>query len=287
MADFWKGVAKKLTKDIAIDLGASCVRVYVEGEYRNPEEGILVEEPSMVAVNKDTRRVECIGAEARNMIGRVPRHIELIRPTTNLSVFEKEIVLEMLQYYIRKACDKTWLPPRVVITTPTATSNLGKEALMDAAREAGARRTYLLEEIQAAALGAGVDYLSPNGVVVVNIGSCVTEAALFASGGIVRSETIPVGGDDFDYAIMDYIYEEYGIQINKTSAEEVKRLIGNAFPQNESAWAKISGSSREDGLRREDFIYSRETLGAMYQPIEAILRLIDDMINFMIDATQP
>ena len=182
----------KLSRDIAIDFGTATVLVYVEGQ------GIVLKEPSVVAIDVSTDRVVKVGQDAMEMLGRTPDHIEAVRPMKDGSISQYEVTLQMLRYFIRRACGKVWIAPRVMITVPTGITEVEMRAVMEASHEAGARRTYLIEEPKAAAIGAGLDIRSPVGSMIVNIGGGVSDIAVLSMGGVVVADSIRVGGDKFD-----------------------------------------------------------------------------------------
>ncbi|MBE6586149.1 MAG: rod shape-determining protein, partial [Ruminococcaceae bacterium] len=200
----FENLKRDLKRDIAIDFGTASVLVYVEGR------DIVLKEPSVVAVDVSTDRVVKVGRDAMEIQGRTPEHIETIRPMKNGSISQYEVTLQMLKYFIRRASGKTWIAPRVMITVPSGITEVEMLAVMEASREAGARRTYLIEEAKAAALGASLDISSAEGSMIVNIGGGVTDVAVLSMGGIVVSDSIKVGGDRFDEAIVSYIRRRYG-----------------------------------------------------------------------------
>ena len=185
-----------LSKDIGIDLGTTTVLVYVEGK------GIVLNEPSVVAVNTDTDMITKVGKDAQVMIGRNPENIDVIRPLANGVISQYEVTQKMIQYFIRRACGNAVFPPRVVICIPTGISEVEERAVIDAGTQAGARKTYLIEEPIAAALGAGLDIYSPVGNMIVDIGGGTTDVAVISLGGVVVSQSVKVAGDKFDEAMQ-------------------------------------------------------------------------------------
>ena len=181
-------VFEKWTRNIAIDLGTASVLVYVQGQ------GIVLREPSVVTVDVAAERVVHVGEVAMKMMGRTPGHIQTIRPMKDGTFSQYDVTLQMLRYFIRRACGKVWVPPRVLICVPTRITDIEKRAIMDASREAGARRTFLIEEPKAAAIGAGLDIRSPVGSMVVNIGGGVSDIAVLSMGGVVVADSIRIGG---------------------------------------------------------------------------------------------
>lgn len=268
---------ENLKRDIAIDFGTATVLVYVEGQ------GIVLKEPSVVAIDVSTDKVVKVGKEALDMLGRTPEHIEAIRPMKDGSVSQYEVTLQMLKYFIRRACGKTWIPPRVMITVPSRITDVEMRAIMEASREAGARRTYLIEEAKAAALGANMDISSAEGSMIVNIGGGVTDVAVLSMGGIVVSDSIQVGGDRFDEAIMSYVRRKYGILIGERTAEDIKIRIGEVFKHDEPLYMRVCGRSLTEGTPREIVLSSKEILEAVSEPLTAILDSICMIVESMPD----
>jgi len=256
---------ENLKRDIAIDFGTATVLVYVDGR------GIVLKEPSVVAIDTSTDRVVKVGQDAMDMLGRTPEHIKAIRPMKDGSISQYEVTLQMLKYFIRRACGKTWIPPRVMITVPSRITDVEMRAIMDASREAGARRTYLIEEAKAAALGADMDITSAEGSMIVNIGGGVTDVAVLSMGGIVVSDSIQVGGDRFDEAIVNYVRRRYGILIGERTAEDIKIRIGEVFKHDKPLYMRVCGRSLAEGTPREIVLSSKEMLEAVSEPMTAIL----------------
>lgn len=270
-------VLEKFTRDIAIDFGTASVLVYVQGQ------GIVLKEPSVVAIDVSTDRVVKVGQDAMEMLGRTPDHIDALRPMKNGTVSQYEVTLQMLRYFIRRACGKVWIPPRVLICVPTGITEVEMRAVMEASREAGARRTYLIEEPKAAAIGAGLDIKSPVGSMVVNIGGGVSDIAVLSMGGVVVADSIPVGGDKFDEAIQSYLRRRYNILVGERTAEDIKINIGDVYEHKKTCYMKVTGRSLTEGNQREVLISSREMIEALYEPITAIL----DSICSVVEQTPP
>ena len=266
---------ENLKRDIAIDFGTATVLVYVEGR------GIVLKEPSVVAIDVSTDRVVKVGQDALDMLGRTPEHIKAIRPMKDGSISQYEVTLQMLKYFIRRACGKTWIPPRVMITVPSRITDVEMRAIMDASREAGARRTYLIEEAKAAALGADMDITSAEGSMIVNIGGGVTDVAVLSMGGIVVSDSIQVGGDRFDEAIVSYVRRRYGILIGERTAEDIKIRIGEVFKHDKPLYMRVCGRSLSEGTPKEIVLYSKEILEAVTEPMTAILDSICMIVETM------
>ena len=268
---------EKLSRDIVIDFGTATVLVYVEGQ------GIVLKEPSVVAIDVSTDRVLKVGQDAMEMLGRTPEHIEAVRPMKDGSISQYEVTLQMLRYFIRRACGRVWIPPRVMICVPTGITEVEMRAVMEASREAGARKTYLIEETKAAAIGAGLDIRSPVGSMVVNIGGGVTDIAVLSMGGVVVSDSIRIGGDKFDEAIQSYMRRRYNILIGERTAEDIKIRIGDVYEHKKPSYMRVTGRSLSEGTPREVLLSSKEMIEALYEPITAIL----DSICSVIEQTPP
>jgi rod shape-determining protein MreB len=217
------------------------------------------------------------------MLGRTPDHIEAVRPMKDGMISQYEVTLQMLKYFIRRACGKTWLPPRVMICVPTGISDVEVRAVMEASHEAGARKTYLVEEPKAATIGAGLDISSPIGSMVINIGGGVTDIAVLSMGGVVVSDAIRIGGDKFDEAIMHYVRRRYNILIGDRTAEDIKIQIGEVFEHERPLYMRVCGRSLTEGLPTEAVLSSKEMIEALVEPITAIL----DSVCSVIERTPP
>ena len=213
-------------EDIAVDLGTASVLVYVK------KRGIVLNEPSVVAIDNNTNKVIAVGSEAREMLGRTPGNIVAIRPLRDGVIAEYDVTEKMLKYFINKAVGKkSFFKPRVMVCIPSGVTSVEERAVKQSAVAAGAKEAYLIEEPVAAALGAGIDISEPNGSMVVDIGGGTTDIAVLSLGGVVCSKSIRVGGDKFDEAIVRYIRQYFNLVIGERTAEEVKKEIGTAYPQ--------------------------------------------------------
>ena len=268
---------EKFSRDIAIDFGTATVLVYVEGQ------GIVLNEPSVVAIDVPTDRVVLVGKDAMEMLGRTPENLEALRPMKDGTISQYEVTLQMLRYFIRRACGKVWIQPRVMICVPMGITDVEMRAILDAAHEAGARRTYLIEEPKAAAIGAGLDIKSPVGSMVVNIGGGVSDIAVLSMGGIVVADSIRIGGDKFNEAIQSYMRRRYNILIGERTAEDIKIRIGDVYEHKKPAYMRVTGRSLSEGTPKEVLISSKEMIEALYEPITAIL----DSICSVIERTPP
>ena len=262
-------LANWLGSDIAIDLGTTNVLVYVK------HQGVVVNEPAVIAVDKATNQVIAIGREAQSMLGRTPRHIHAYHPMQNGVIADYDATEYMLQYFIRKAIGKAlFFKPRVIICVPSGITNVERRAVMEAARKAGARKTVVMEEPLAAAIGAGLDIAESNGSMVIDIGGGTTDVAILSLSGIVISESLRIGSNTFDEAIIHYLEKIKHITIGSRTAEELKILIGTALPDGRSLTADVRGRSTETGLPVVMDIDSQEIRRALDEPIQRILRAV-------------
>ena len=255
--------------DIGIDLGTANVLIYVS------EKGIVLEEPSVVAIDNKLNTVLAVGTEARRMIGRTPSHIDVIRPLKDGVISNYEITEKMLSHFIEKIVEKKgfgrFVMPRIMVCVPTGVTEVEKRAVEDATRKAGAREVYIIEEPIAAAIGAGIDISQPNGNMVIDIGGGTTDIAVISLGGSVVSDSIKLGGDKFDQAIIKYIKKEYNVLIGERSAEKLKIEIGTAIKEDEPRTMNISGRNLVKGLPVTINVSSTEILEALNDCIEQIV----------------
>ena len=275
--NFFKKSTALLSRDIGIDLGTATVLVYVRGK------GVVLKEPSFVAIDKSTDHIVKVGKDARAMLGRNPENIEVIRPLRDGVINQYDITLRMIQYFIRRACGNAILQPRVMICIPTGISEVEERAVIDAGTQAGARKTYLIEEPVAAAIGAGLDIYTPNGKMVVDIGGGTTDVAVISLGGVVVSSSIKHAGDQFDEAIMRYVRRKHNVLIGERTAEFIKIRIGAVYDHAEAKEIKVKGRCLLQGLPKEISISSKEMLEALMEPISEIL----DSICSVIERTPP
>ena len=263
----------KLSRDIGIDLGTATVVVYAE------DLGIVMKEPSVVVIDKATDKVIKVGKEAEQMLGRTPDSVVAMRPLKDGTINEYEVTERMLQYFIRRASQRSLMKPRVMITVPSGITDVEQRAILEAAREAGAKRTFLVEAPIAAALGAGLDINTPIGNMTVDIGGGVTEVAVISLGGIVVSKTVKVGGDSFDEAIVDYVRDTYGLIIGERTAESIKIKIGEVYEHKEEKTVEVKGRDVVTGLPKEINLSSREMISATYEPMTELIDAICDVIE--------
>jgi len=262
--DSWGG-------DMAVDLGTANTLVSVRGR------GIVLIEPSVVAVERDTKRVLAVGVDAKRMLGRTPGSIVAIRPLKDGVIADFEVTEAMLRYFISKTRVKRfpWQPkPRVVVCVPSGVTEVEKRAVFEATMTAGARSAYLIEEPMAAAIGAGLPIQEPTGNMVVDIGGGTTEVAVISLGGIVVAESIRIGGDEFDESIISHIKREYNVLVGERTAEEIKFEIGSAFPLTEELDVEVRGRDLTTGLPRTFQVSSEEVRTAIEEPTLAIIQAI-------------
>ena len=262
-----------MSKDIGIDLGTATVLVYVKGK------GIVLKEPSVVAIDRNTDKILKVGREAQQMLGRTPGNITAIRPLRDGVISQYDVTLRMLQYFIRRACGSLLFKPRVIICVPSGITEVEERAVVDAATQAGARRTYLIEEPVAAAIGAGIDISMPNGHMVVDIGGGTTDIAVISLGGVVVSESIKVAGDKFDEAIIRYVRRKHNVLIGERTAEAIKIKVGGAWQRDEPRMIEVKGRCLVQGLPRVVRINSMEMPDALEEPITAIVESVCSVIE--------
>ena len=270
-----------MTKDMGIDLGTANTLVFVRGK------GIIVNEPSVVAINTMTRQVLAVGDEAKKMIGRTPGSIQAIRPMKDGVIADFEVTQEMLKYFIGKAYNKSLFSskPRIVICVPSGVTEVEKRAVIEAAMAAGAKEknAYLIEEPMAAAIGAGLPVGEPSGNMVVDIGGGTSEVAVISLGGIVTSKSIRVAGDVFDTSIVNYIKKEYNLAIGERSAENIKVTIGCAYLGDKETKMDIRGRDLVTGLPKTITVTAKEIQDALREPVYSMV----DAIKSTLEKTPP
>jgi rod shape-determining protein MreB len=262
--------------DIGIDLGTANTIVYVRGK------GIVINEPSWVAIERDSRKVLAIGAEAKEMVGRTPANIVAIRPLRDGVISEFEVTEAMLDYFIKKAHSQLLLPfprPRVVVGIPSGVTEVEKRAVYDATLSAGAREAYLIEEPMAAAIGAGLPVTEARGSMVVDIGGGTTEVGVFCLGGVVVSRSIRIAGDEMDEDIMQYARQKYNLYIGERMAERTKITAGSAYPLPEEMTMTLRGRNLVTGLPESVEVSSIEIREALSSSIGIIVDLVKDTLD--------
>jgi len=267
-------IMKMFSEDIGIDLGTSTTLIYSRNR------GLVLNEPSVVAISKDTGEVISVGLEAKRMIGKTPANIVALRPLRNGVIANFEATEKMIRYFIRKAVSKSRLfYPRIVIGAPSGITEVERRAVIDSAKQAGAREVYVIEEAMAAAIGADLPIEEPAGNMVVDIGGGTTEVAVISLGGMVVSKTIRVAGDEMDLAIMQYFRKRYNLIIGETTAEETKISIGSAFPLKQEQTKEVKGRDQVSGLPRTVVVSSEEIRQALNEPIRAIVEAIKETLE--------
>jgi len=257
------------SNDLAIDLGTATTLVYVRGR------GIVLNEPSVVAIEKKTEKVLAVGTEAKKMLGRTPGNIMAIRPMKEGVIADFEMAEKMLRHFITKAHNRsTFVRPRIIIGVPSRITQVEQRAVRDSAELAGAREVYLIEEPVAAAIGAGLPITEPSGNMVVDIGGGTTDIAVLSLGGIVYSESVKVAGDRMDDAIMNYVKKKYNLLIGDHMAERVKVEIGSAYPFEEKKTIMVKGRDLISGIPRTLVLDDSEVREALYEPISTIVNAI-------------
>src|SRR5450432_2123346 len=264
-------------RDMAVDLGTANTLVYVRGR------GIVLSEPSVVAIDTRTGEVHAVGIEAKRMLGRTPGNIQAIRPLKDGVIADFEVTEQMLRHFIQKVHQNRWAHPRVVVCVPSGVTGVEKRAVEEATLSAGARQAYLIEEPMAAAIGAGLPVSEPTGNMIVDIGGGTNEVAVISLGGIVVSQSIRVGGDELDEAIVNYVKREYKLLIGMQTSEEVKLEIGSAAPMKEELQAEIRGRDLVTGLPKTVVLSSQEVRLALDEPMQQIV----DAIKSTLDKTPP
>ncbi|MEK7383732.1 MAG: rod shape-determining protein [Elusimicrobiota bacterium] len=262
------------SNDMGIDLGTANTLVYVKGQ------GIVLREPSVVAIDRETRRVLAIGAEAKRMLGRTPASIIAVRPLKNGVIADFEVTQEMIKYFIRKVHNRrSLLHPRVVIGIPSGITEVERRAVQESAEQAGARQVYLIEEPMAAAIGADLPISEPHGNFILDIGGGTTEAAVISLGGLVVSKSLDIAGDEMDEAVMIHFRRKYNLLIGETTAEEVKIQIGSVFPLKEEKTMEVKGRDQATGLPKTVLITSEEVRQALMEPVQLILDVIKNTLE--------
>ncbi len=264
-------------QDIGIDLGTATVIVYIKGK------GIVLREPSVVAVDKTTGEVLAVGSEARRMLGRTPGNIVATRPLRDGVISNYTVTEKMLKNFINKVSPKSIFAPRIMICIPSQVTEVEKKAVIDAAMQAGARKVYLIEEPLAAAIGAGIDISKPHGNMVVDIGGGTTDIAVISLGGSVVSASIKVAGDKFDEAIVKYVKKKYNVIIGERTAEDLKINIGCVYPKIQDAEMEVRGRDLGTGLPTTLTIHSSEMMEALIEPA----MLVVDAVHGVLEKTPP
>ena len=265
-------------RDIAVDLGTANTLVYVRGD------GIVLDHPSVVAIDIRDGTVLSVGADAKRMIGRTPGHIQAIRPLEDGVIADFDICEKMLRYFIQQVHSRRWAKPRMVICVPSGVTGVERRAVQEAAEHAGARSpAYIIEEPMAAAIGAGLPIAEPTGSMVVDIGGGTTEVAMISLGGIVANQSIRIAGNELDEAIIQHLKQEHGVAVGIRTAENIKMKLGSAYPLEKELVAEVNASDLATGLPRTVNFTTTEIREAMAFPLMAII----DAIKVTLDSTPP
>jgi rod shape-determining protein MreB and related proteins len=267
-----------LGRDLAIDLGTANTLIYARGH------GVVLDEPSVVAINANDGRPVAVGMEAKRMMGRTPNHIKAIRPLKDGVIADFEVCEKMLRYFIQKVHGSKWSKPRMVICVPSGITGVEQRAVQDAAEYAGARKpVHIIEEPMAAAIGSDMPVHEPSGNMIVDIGGGTTEVAVISLGGIVTAQSIRVAGDELDDAVLQYVKKEFSLAIGDRTAEEIKIQMGSAWPLDEELTADIRGRDLISGLPRTILLTTEQVREALAEPISAIV----DAVKTTLDKTPP
>ena len=266
------------SNEVGIDLGTANVLIYIKGQ------GIVLNEPSVVALNKDTGEVLAVGEEARQMLGRTPGNIIAVRPLKDGVISDYDTTERMLKYFIKKTCGSSrFFKPRIMVCVPSGVTEVEKRAVSEAASMAGAKEVYLMEEPIAAAIGAGLDIMRPDGVMVIDIGGGTTDIAVISLGGIVTSQSVKIAGDKLDDAIIKHMRKVHKIFIGERTAEQLKFNIGTAFPREESVSMECRGRDMITGLPVSVTVTSEE----IYDALDESLTTICEAIHSVLEMTPP
>jgi len=272
------GLGWVMGRDMALDLGTANTVVYVRGE------GIVLDEPSVVAVNTRNGKVLAVGSEAKSMIGRTPSHIQAVRPLRDGVIADFDMCEEMLRFFIERVHQRRWTKPRMVIAVPSGITGVEQRAVQEAAESAGARKpTHIIEEPMAAAIGTGLQVWEPTGNMIVDVGGGTTEVAVISLGGIVSSQSIRVGGDEFDNVIGQFVKKEHSLLIGERTAEEIKIMLGSAYPLAREARAEIRGRDLVSGLPRVVSVTTEDIREGLEESVTAIC----DAVRGTLDHTPP
>ena len=274
---FFHRLSNRFGRDIGIDLGTANTLVHVGGR------GVMLREPSVIAVNKDTNEILAVGEEAKRMLGRTPGHIVATRPLKDGVIADFEQTERMLAHFISKVSHRFLLRRTVVVGIPSGVTEVERRAVIEAARKAGATQAYVIEEPMAAAFGAGLPVGEPSGSMIVDIGGGTTEVAVISLGGIVHSRSIRVAGDELDEAIASYVRRAYNLFIGEKTAEQTKIEIGSAYPMEQELALTIKGRDLVTGLPRSAQITSEEVRTAIQEPLNAIV----EAVKLTLEATPP
>jgi rod shape-determining protein MreB len=272
-----KNLALLSARDMAIDLGTANTLVFVRGL------GIVLNEPSVVAVDTRSGRALAVGMDAKKMIGRTPSHIQAIRPLRDGVIADFDITERMLRYFIKKVQPRWLARPRIIVCVPSGITGVERRAVEEAAYHAGARRAFTIEEPMAAAIGVNLPIHEPTGSMVVDVGGGTTEVAMISLGGVVVSRSVRIGGDEIDEAIIHWVKKEYNLLLGDRTAEQLKMAIGSAWPFNDEPNAEIRGRDLVTGLPKTVIVTASDVREAIEEPVQAVI----DAVKFCLDKTPP
>lgn len=262
------------TDEVGIDLGTANVLVYIKGK------GIVLNEPSVVAIDEETNKILAVGEDARLMLGRTPANIVAMRPLRDGVISDYDVTERMLKYFIKKGCGGSkFFKPKIMICVPSGVTDVEKRAVIEAATQAGGKSVFLMEEPVAAAIGAGIDISGPDGKMVVDIGGGTTDVAVISLGTIVESNSVKVAGDDFDDAIIKYMRQEHKLYIGERTAEEMKLAIGTAYPREKSETFECRGRDLVTGLPKAVNVTTEEMLEAMEDPLNIVTTAVHEVLE--------
>lgn len=264
-------------RDLAVDLGTANTLVYERGR------GIVLNEPSVVAIDTRVGRPVAVGLEAKRMLGRTPSHIQAIRPLKDGVIADFDVCEKMLRYFIHRVHQRRFAKPRMVICIPSGITGVEMRAVQDAAQYAGAGKVHIIEEPMAAAIGAGLPVHEPTGNMIVDIGGGTTEVAVISLGGIVTSQSIRIGGDELDEAIINFARKEFDLALGERTAEELKIALGSAYPLDQELRAEVRGRDLRSGLPKTVVMTTQEVRDAIEEPVSAIC----DAVKVTLDKTPP
>lgn len=262
------------TEEVGIDLGTANVLVYIKGK------GVVLNEPSVVAIDEETEDILAVGEEARSMLGRTPASIIAVRPLRDGVISDYDITERMLKYFIKKSVGgNKFFRPKIMICVPSGVTEVEKRAVIEAATQAGGKSVFLMEEPVAAAIGAGLDIAEADGKMVVDIGGGTTDVAVMSLGTIVESSSVKVAGDELDEAISKYMRQEHKLYIGERTAEEMKMRVGTAFPREESVSFECKGRDLVSGLPKAVTVTSEQMLEALNDPLEIVTEAIHEVLE--------
>lgn len=260
--------------EVGIDLGTANVLVYIKGK------GVVLDEPSVVAINSDTEEILAVGEEARLMLGRTPANIIAVRPLKDGVISDFEVTERMLRYFVKKSCGSgRFFKPRIMVCVPSGVTEVEKRAVREAAVAAGGKDVFLMEEPVAAAIGAGLDISEPDGKMVIDVGGGTTDIAVIALGGIVASTSVKMAGNKFDEAIIKYMRKNHKLYIGERTAEELKVKIGTAYPREETISMECRGRDLVSGLPKSVVVTSEEMMTALEEPIHVICEAVHNVLE--------